>query len=123
MLNQTHSALSVPPHPLSQVQKVVLLHCSIVRMFLTAQVHLHLPDVTTNHAVLQFSRPFTLVAIFSNATPQNPELLELDNTGRSLRLSQITVTTMATLQCGLYVFSSDREGKPLNTYLEEGKIF
>jgi hypothetical protein len=50
MFNQSHSALNVPPHLLSQVQQVVLLNYEyfIVRMFLTAEVHL--PDVTTNHA-------------------------------------------------------------------------
>jgi hypothetical protein len=108
-LNQNRSALNAPPHLLSQVQKVILLNCSIVRMFLTAKVHFH--------AVLQCSRPCTLIAIIPGATPQQPALWELDNTGHSLRQSKIMVTTMATLQCDLYALSSYREGKPLNTYL------
>jgi hypothetical protein len=88
MLNQSHSAHNVPPHLLSQVQKVALLNCSIVRMFLTAEVHL--PDVTTNHAILQCSRPYTLIAIIPDATPRQPALWLLDNARHSLRQSQIT---------------------------------
>jgi len=50
MLNRSHSALTVPPHLLSQAQKVVLLNCSIVRMFLTAgrrPDHEHSTTLTT----------------------------------------------------------------------------
>jgi Na+/H+-translocating membrane pyrophosphatase len=41
MLNQSLTNINLPPHILSQVQKVVMLNtCSIVRKFLNDEVHL-----------------------------------------------------------------------------------
>jgi hypothetical protein len=61
--------------------------------------------VTSDHVTLPSSRLYTLISIFADATPQQilglkPVIWELDNTGHSLRQSQIiTIIIIIKLPC------------------------
>jgi hypothetical protein len=70
MLNQSLTAITLPPCLLSQVQKVIILNnCCITRKFLSDEVHYRVKRLTTHsHESLLCSRLYTLISTYPDTT-------------------------------------------------------